>query len=192
MGGQFSQFVKALFSLYQEPRDPHRCFGRDVRVNWKLPTEDNSLRKGEVRACASFHWDGEGSLHFFYFTRKRVEELENHYPNNDPIEVMIKWTHRNDGPKDRYVVEGRDLCYAVAKAVTDCWKKTGIYGYYRSTGDCDDCREGDAIDLQQLLFIKAYALGAMEARMLIPLGSDNDEAVASSFEKEIELLLFDM
>ena len=192
MGGQFSYFVKALFSLYEEKRDPHRCFGSDVRVNWKLPTEDSTLEKGEIRPCASFHWDGEGSLHFFYLSRTRSEGLNNCFPENDPVKLVIKWTWRHDGPKNEYVVEGRDLCYAVAKAVTDCWKKTGFYGYYRSTGDCCDCCEGDVIDLQQFLFIKAYALGAMEARRLTPFDPDFDEAEASSFDKEIELLLFDM
>ena len=128
MSGQFSQFVKALFSLYQEPRDPHRCFGNDVRINWKLPTEDQSLKKGEVRVTASFHWDGEGSLSFFYFSRIRTEGSEDGYPQNDPIRFTIRWTLRHDGPRDTYVVEGRDLCYAVAKAVTDYWKTVTIAG----------------------------------------------------------------
>ncbi len=195
MGGQFSQFVKALFCLYQEERDPHRCFGHDVRVYWKLPTEDRSLKKGEIKVGASFHWDGEGSLHFFNFSRIRTEGLGNGFPEDDPIEVVIRWTHRPNGPKNSYVVEGRDLCYAVAKAVTECWKNTGFYGYYRSTGDCDDCSEGDVIDIQQLLFIKAYALDAMEARELKLQDPDSAErygAETSSFNNEIELLMFDM
>lgn len=195
MSGQFSQFVKALYSLYQEPRDPHRCFGRDIRVYWKLPTEDDSLKKGETRVGASFHWDGEGDLSFFYFSRKRSEGLEDRFPQNDPIELKIRRTLLRDEPKVIYVVQGRDLCYAVAKAVTECWKKTGFYGYYRSTGDSCDCCEGDVIDLQQFLFIKAYALDALDARKLTMLDPDNDdgyEIEMSSFDKEIELLLFDM
>ena len=195
MSGQFSQFVKALFSLYQEPRDPHRCFGNDVRINWKLPTEDNSLKKGEVRVTSSFHWDGEGALSFFYFSRIRTEGLEDDFPQNDPIKLMIRWSFRHDGPRATYVVQGRDLCYAVAKAVTECWKKTGFYGYFRSTGDWDDCREGDDINIQQFLFLKAYALGAMDARKLTKPTPDDDEGYeveVSSFNKEIELLLFDL
>ncbi len=192
MSGQFSRLVKALFSLYQEPRDPQRCFGHDVRINWMLPTEDSSLKKGEDRVTASFQWDGEGSLHFFCFSRVRAEGLADDFPENDPVKLKIRWSHRRDAPSDTYVVEGRDLCYAVAKAVTDCWKKTGMYGYFRSTGDSYDCCEGDVIDLQQLLFIKAYALGAMEARNLTMPDPENSDLEISSFDKEIELLLFDM
>ena len=93
-----------------------------------------------------------------------------------------------------YTVDGRDLCYAVAKAYTDAIKKYGFFGYYSSTGgNCNGF--GDVIDIHMILFIKAYALGAMEVRALTIAWEDRencDHAESSPFDKEIELLLFDM
>lgn len=71
-------------------------------------------------------------------------------------------------------------------------KKYGFKGYLRSSGEQ---YLGDKIDLEMLLFIKAYALDAFEARNIskaweVPNGWKN--AYASSFEKEMELFLFDM
>ena len=61
-------------------------------------------------------------------------------------------------------------------------KKFGFYGYIYST-------EGEPVMLHQFLFLKAYALGNMEARELV---EDMSGRYASDFAKELELLLFDM
>ena len=196
MGGQFALFLKAVYCLYLEKGDPHRGFGRDVDVWWKLPTEDDTLKKGEDRANTQFNWDGEGSLVFIHFSRIRPEGLTDVFPENDPVYVEIRYHRHRKGPMHTYTVEGRDLCYAVAKAVTDALKKYGIHGYYRSTGDSCDVCEGDIIDPEHLLFIKAYALGALDARELTTIGQDDEifynYAEASPIQKEIELLLFEM
>jgi hypothetical protein len=92
----------------------------------------------------------------------------------------------------RYEVDGRELCYAVAKGYTEALKKYGFQGYLRSTGMQ---YLGDSIEMDELLFVKAYALDAMEVRELKEAWSKPNSwrgADASSFEKEIELLLFDM
>ncbi len=52
----------------------------------------------------------------------------------------------------------------MAKACTDAIKKYGFYGYYSATGgDCNGF--GDVIPIHMLLFIKAYALNAMEVSL---------------------------
>ena len=195
MGGQFSLFLKAVYCLYLEKGDPHRNFGRDVKLWWNLPTEDESLRKGEDRANTEFSWDGEGSLVYFRFSRVRSECLSGVFPEKDPIFIEIRYHRHRKGPMHTYVVEGRDLCYAVAKAVTDALKKYGIHGYYRSTGDSCDVCQGDVIDPEQFLFIKAYALSVMESRSLTPVQIEDDGfdcSESSPIEKEVELLLFEM
>ena len=194
MGGQFALFMQAVYCLYMEKNDPHRCFNRSVKFWRVFPTEDNSLRTGEVRVNAEIWWDREGAFDFFLFSRVQSECRTRSFPQKDLVYIEIRQNRHRKGPKRTYVVEGRDLCYAVAKALTDVLKKVGIHGYYRSTGDsCDDCC-GDSIDFEQFLFLKAYALGAEEVRMLTQDGLDEDwdEAEASPIEKEIELLLFEM
>lgn len=51
--------------------------------------------------------------------------------------------------------------------------------------------EYDYFDIHQLLYIKSFALSNFEARELISKNED-DWVKRTSFEKEIELLLFDM
>ena len=109
----------------------------------------------------------------------------------DPIEISI--TSTRSAPYT-CTVDGRDLCYAVAKAYTEAIKKYGFYGYYSSTGgNCNGF--GDVIDLHMILFIKAYALNAMEVRKLETVYKVTrgwEHAEGTPFDKEIELLLFDM
>ena len=62
-------------------------------------------------------------------------------------------------------------------------KSHGIYGYHHSIYQ-------DDMHLRYLLFIKSVALDNFEARVLTDMGDKNGEG--SPFEKEIELLLFDM
>ena len=54
---------------------------------------------------------------------------------------------------------------------------------------------GDSINIEQLLFIKAYALNVLEVRELKTVWKKPKgwmSAAGTSFEDEIELLLFDM
>jgi len=107
----------------------------------------------------------------------------------DPVQVIF-W--RTFGSRKEFTVDGRDLCYAVAKACTEALKKYGFKGYLKSSGEQ---YVGDKIDLEMFLFIKAYALDALEARTTIMAWEQPNgwkHAYASSFEKEMELLLFDM
>ena len=60
----------------------------------------------------------------------------------------------------RYEYKYRDLCYAVAKAMTHVMKDYGFYGYHYSTSD-------NGIEIHQLLFLKAVALNRMDVWTLI-------------------------
>ena len=89
-------------------------------------------------------------------------------------------------------MDGRDLCYAIARGYTEAIKKYGFQGYLRSTGQQ---YLGDSFEIEELLFVKAYALDVMESRELSTAWEKPKSwrgAEKSSFEKEIELLLFDM
>ena len=92
-----------------------------------------------------------------------------------------------------YTVDGRELCYAIARGCTEAIKKYGFVGYRQSSGMQDP---GDSFDVHELLFVKAYALNAMDIRERTVVWRQPDAlhrtAEASSFEKELELLLFDM
>ena len=88
---------------------------------------------------------------------------------------------------------GEICAYAAAKAYTEALKKYGFYGYFSST--CDEFSVNASVLMERFLFIKAYALNALETRALSKAW-DNPHSwrkiYRTDFEKEIELLLFDM
>ena len=133
-------------------------------------------------------WDEEGPLDLISFCR--LASTRPHFPpkeDPDPVTVTISYEDREDvSGTYSYTVDGRDLCYAIGKAASDAIKKYGFNGYHYSTG-CDAVIY-DLFDMNQLVFFKAYALNAMEARTL----KEEGWGFSSSFEKELELLLFEM
>lgn len=186
MGSQFSAFIEAVFRLYEEKDIDHIFCGKLYGFEYDGPWNryDNMYR---IRTTV--HWDEEGRTEDITFIRicKDVNPCPLGTP--DPIEVHIV-AHNG---KFNYVVDGRDLCYAIAKACTEAWKKYGFLGYYDSTGMQ---YPGDNFCLADLLFIKAYALNTLSVREKNKLWESphgwNPRAYATSFENEIELLLFDM
>ena len=191
MGDQFSSFLKAIYCLYEEEYDYHRLHRRlawrrtPVIDPWEYP---HSKGNGEYYKTIPITWDEEGSI--IHVTVSRRSSTEGVLPDGIPDPINIKFSR---GVNDyQYTVDGRDLCYAIAKGYTEAIKKYGFQGYLRSTGLQ---YLGDSFEIEELLFVKAYALGAMESRNLNELWSNPngwESADASSFEKEIELLLFDM
>ena len=102
----------------------------------------------------------------------------------DQNSILLRTTTDFHKPHKEYTVDDREFCYAVAKGCTEVLKEYGIYGFRRSTG-------GEPIILHQLLFIKAYALGDLQARELTAMDKWG-LCRKTDFEKEMELLLFDM
>ena len=165
MSGQFGDFVSALYTLYTEGFDGHN--------DWHQKEYHSN---GDHRVCATTTkvlWDAEG-------TCMEIEMYKE--VNGDTIRIRTRKDFRKT--YNEYIVNDRDFCYAVSKACTEAIKRFGFYGYQYSTG-------GDLIQMHQLLFLKAYALGKMQARQLKVLDKDYD-CRKSNFEREMEIFLFDM
>ena len=188
---QFSSFVQAIYSLYSEGYDGHDLNHHHFeRCEYRAHCEDPSIAEDEVSLKTEVEWDGEGVPYKIGFHRIGKNYWKDPiFDGEDPIDVTIL---NNMDERFSYTIDGHDLCYAVAKAYTEALKTYGFYGYFFSTGG--NCTSyGDVVDLHMFLFLKAYALNAMEARDLKTVWENEyDHPVGSSFEKEIELLLFDM
>ena len=188
MGGQFNDLIDALYVLYHENKDSHGIHKWKPKVEW-IKTENGN----EVTSISSrFTWDEEGSLIKVSLRRDIRNGRWEANPNSfDP--VIIKISGRGSTDDFECTVDGRDLCYAAAKAYTEALKKYGFYGYYSST--CDDYSVNVSVLIERFLFIKAYALNAMEARALTKAWSNSHSwhiPNKTNFGKEMELLLFDM
>ena len=192
MGDQFSSFLTALYCLYNEEYDYYQLHMRQWKRRFvcvfETPKEENGNRYFK---SIPISWDEEG--HIVDVTLSRSSAAEDYFspaPEGMPDPVTVELSYKRGAFK--YTVEGRDLCYAVARGYTEALKKYGFQGYLRSTGMQ---YIGDTFEMEELLFVKAYALNAMEIRELRTAWKQPGgwrSAEASSFEKEITLLLFDM
>ena len=169
MGDQFGAVVSALYTLFHEKEDMHEEWRSREHIS-----NDNHVIHTIV---TKVDWDNEGDVVEIVMSRKCTVDIDY---ENDLIDIEI---NNYDVVLKQYTVKTKDLCYAVAKACTEVLKEYGIYGYRYST-------EQDYFKIHQLLYIKSFALGNFEARELI--SEENDWVKKTSFEKEIELLLFDM
>ncbi len=190
MGDQFSSFLTAVYCLYNEGFDYHRLhrrlwkrrFGVDP---WEYPTDENGKC---FYKSIPITWDEEGRIIDITLSRRSADEEVLPENVSDPIKIEFLYS----GGRFQYTIDGRELCYAVARGYTEAVKKYGFQGYLRSTGQQ---YLGDYFEMEELLFVKAYALDAMEARELKEAWrrpKNWRSADASSFEKEMELFLFDM
>lgn len=155
MGSQFSAFLTAVFLLYEE-QDITHSYGpkktRNFSHEYPFERQDNKhLKQSKV------FWDEEGFCHFITFTRHCEDDRVCPAEMPDPINITIKSGRRTY----EYIVDGRDLCYAIAKGYTEAIKKYGLTGYRESSGMQ---YPGDSFDLHEFLFIKAYALNALAVR----------------------------
>ncbi len=186
MGGQFSDFIAAIYRLYKEKDIRHFYSSKIHGFEYEAPWQRDD---GMFKIRSTVHWDEEGRTADITFIR--ICNDINPCPSGilNPIEVNIVAHNGNFN----YTIDGRDLCYAIAKACTEALKKYGFLGYYYSSGGQ---YPGDSFCIEDLLFIKAYALNALDVREVDMLWQDphgwNPRAFSTSFEKEIELLLFDM
>lgn len=169
MGDQFGAVVSALYTLFHEKEDMHE----EWRSREHISDENHVIH----RRVTKVEWDNEGDVIDIIMSRKGGIDIDY---EDDLIDIEIK---NYDEVLKQYTVKTKDLCYAVAKACTEVLKEYGIYGYRYST-------EQDYFKIHQLLYIKSFALGNFEARELI--SEENDWVKKTAFEKEIELLLFDM
>ncbi len=185
MGSQFSAFIWATYILYEEEQWPHLFYFRGDK-DYRCEYSDRD--EGETVTTADVAWDEEGRFVKIRLTRKGKKRTPMTRGEADPVEVELDTCYGHF----HYTIDGRDLCYAVARGCTEALKKYGFQGYIKSTGSQ---YYGDSISMNELLFIKAYALDALEVRethLVYRRPNGWEEAEGSSFEKEIELLMFDM
>ena len=186
LGSQFSSFLTALYCLYEEEDLEHWHYHRRNR-NLKRE-RDPQRNNGNYITSAELIWDSEG---YGYASIALVRESPTTLPMPsgvpDPVTVVIR-----ERTSKSYTVDGRDLCYAVAKAYTEAMKKYGFKGFYKSCAGYDP---GDSIDIRELLFVKAYALDALDAIKTEKAWESPGgwaKADRSIIENELQLLAFDM
>ncbi len=190
MGSQFSAFLSAVYCLYEE-KDRSHYFHSQYSKNITHEHPHNREDK-RYHSEAKVFWDGEGPYYTITFTRSSESAgpvLDLHKP--DPIQVKIEGIRRST---KECTIDGRDLCYAIARGCTEALKKYGFKGYTLSTGGT---YIGDGFNIEELLFVKAYALNVLEVceakiAWKNPVPNWWGEARSTSFSNEIELLLFDM
>ncbi len=167
VGGQFGDFVSALYALYFEKDDCHNEWSQRESITAK---GSNHI----IAVTTTVDWDNEGEI----MTIKMTKYCEGDNTN----QIAVKITTDYGDTYSEFDINDKELCYAVAKACTDVLKQYGIYGYRYTT-------ELDTFDLHKLLFIKARALECLEVRELLKA---DEFSKKTDFNKEIELLLFDM
>ena len=186
MGSQFSAFITAVYRLYEEENIRHTYWPRKhLHFNHEYPCERQD-KKHYLQSTV--YWDEEGFGHQITFSRYCNDDKVFERSEPDPVSIHIRSGRRFRN----YTVDGRDLCYAIARGCTEAIKKYGFTGYRESTGMQ---YPGDTFDIHELLFIKAYALDSLDVRKMRMLWKKPNgwaKAAASAFEKELELLLFDM
>ena len=186
---QFSKLLEVLYYLHPDQNDPKRnddveywdgvcqdVNGKSVVVKIVERCEECPATIQPIPHKAELHWDEEGSSSHWVFTREPTEDEDFELQ----IDICLR---RGDEKNFSYKVRYKDFCYAVAKTCTEVIKSYGIYGYHHSTYE-------DDINLRHFLFVKAVALDFLDIRKLTDNGDGLGES--SSFEKEMELLMFDM
>lgn len=194
LSSQFYLFLHAVYCLYDETHENHHRFRETTEFRSDVPrfhyTRDENNKHTSIKSTFKILGYGEG-------TQIDLSRNLSHPPADaDIVELRIISSHYGRGT---YNINGKDLCYAIAKACTKALKKYGIRGYSVST-TCNHALNREYFDINELLFVKAYALNAMHVRELYEVEryydyeypDVYDVTLASSFDKEIELLLFDM
>lgn len=118
-------------------------------------------------------WDGEGA--FIKWTMERPATNENDFDVTITLDVS-----QEDESSYTYQVKYKDLCYAVAKGVTELLVRYGLIGYYETTWM-------DDINIRHFLHIKEIALD-----MKIELESAQQESriiYTTRLGQEMDLLI---
>ncbi len=188
----FETLLKALYYLYPETNDTEYSEFADCKEGICIHTEngyvvdrivdrvDNDDMPCIVRSIpwrTSFSWNEEGSESVWTFEREPTENTE----FNVKVTIDI---HRDEDKHYEYTVPYEDLCYAVCNAYTKALKKHGFWGYHHVAYESD-------INLRYFLLLKCIALRNFEARKLT-FYDEKGKGETSDFEKELELVLFDM
>ena len=191
-GDSFGTLMRALYFLCPGYRDPEEAgelveygYGQceirgGVQCITKIVDSVNENRKEwiEIPWRAAFAWDDELSNARWTLERQADEN------GAFMLKIGIVREYEEEETHISYTVRYVDFCYAVADACTKAIKKHGFLGYHHATYTED-------MNLRYLLFLKAVALGSMDA-VRITWYPEKDKGETSDFRKEMKLLLFDM
>lgn len=193
LGDRFERLLRLMYHLYPDNNDPEfeenvycwqgLCKWSDdkddyevVKIVERITDEPYPHTFRDIPWKAELCWDAEGSDCQWVIEREPTLETDFN------IKLHIKYS---DEENERcYEVRYKDFCYAISKACTEVIKTHGIMGYHQSTYEED-------IPLRYLLYLKAIALDKLDWLRLQDV-EDEQWAYSSNFEKEMELLLFDM
>ena len=192
-GDDFDTLMKALYHLYPENPDYDDAEDLvDIKYGICEYTDNGYVIKEIVDDLheleppftyrpipwrAEFTWDEEGSCSKWKL--ERITDQSKSFMLKISIEIA-----RGNTELHEYEVRYEDMCYAVAGACTRALKKHGLWGYYHAIYQPD-------MNLRYLLFLKCVALNNFEARELI-FYDEKGQGETSDFQKELELLQFDM
>lgn len=193
MGNQFGDLLYVLYHLYPENNDPENA---DHIIEHKYGICEHDGEKysvvaivDDLKSCqppfveqdipwkAAFTWDEEGSCSNWSLEREATEDTD------FTLKICIDIC-REETKSYTYEVQYQDFCYAVARACTEMLKEYGFFGYHHSVYTQD-------MNVRYLLFLKSVALGDFEARKLT-FYEEKGHGETTDFQKEMELLLFDM
>lgn len=190
LGDGVGALVESLYALYPchvyDQREQSRIKAFDEYVGDFKNGRYVNLRprgssdSGFVRfpKRVEFFWDLEGAEVEWTITRESGDAKD------FMLNIELKDVDDSESKTYRYDVKYSDFCYAVGKALTQVVKINGFSGFYASVWECD-------VNVRQLCFLKACGMGKPDA--VRPVMSKDDEyGDVSSFEDEIELLIFDM
>ena len=169
-GQFFGQLIHVMNDLLCLPKVKKNNSAR-LKIDYSVPY---TKAEGEVL------WD------FYYHHRNTVRWRLSRLLSIGPLYEDFICTFKVESKEAHHTFEVsfRELCYAVAKCGTEALKQFGIVGYTKHTCFFED------FNVREFLEIKAFALGLESEMSLRSMRLPRKKA--TSFEKEIELLLFDM
>lgn len=192
LGDGFNALVESLYALYPyqtyDQVEQNRITGEEKfsadyvngeYLNYRRLTDDASSYRS-MPMVAEFYWDLEGCGVAWKLAKE---------PGVGPARDFMLKIELQDGTEAKHVdycydVKYSDLCYAVGKALTAAVKKHGFAGFHTSVWESD-------VNIRHLCFLKACGMGYPDA--VRPLESvEEGEGATSSFDEELELLMFDM
>ena len=160
--------------------NPFSFYCDELQLSVECGYMDDSEGRKRLPHNVSFRWYSSLRCAEWF-----IELTEEEYYKKEP-ELHI--TIRREISSGRFIeyhfrVKYRDFCYAVGKCFTECMKRFGISGYHYLS-------RVDDINLRQLIFVKAYGLGALGSEKAF--SECREEDFNPTFEEEIEILLADM
>ncbi len=178
IGDSIHDLIERVYYLY--PDWPHDSYDYRIMEYYDevetVSTIDGATDKqvwSDVPKRTEMVWDGEGSS--VKWTLERPATIENEFDVTLTLEVS-----QEDESARTYQVKYKDLCYALAKGVTEIFVRYGLIGYYESTWMED-------INIRHFLHIKEIALG-----MKIEMESDMQESrstFTTRLGQEMDLLI---